>query len=222
MILGASSLGSAMAHWMVVGSLGGGQARLLLGPLVDSARVAANMHRDEFNPYGPDSAPGSWVSNLFPSHVVVWWSLSLSDEDAAAFRSKLDGMWAAACTDPTCIVISADASVPMEVNLQVVACALVFGQGVQVGHIVMAARKHTPDRVECFSLQIGISAVLLHGCSWLVVLSDSTSAVETLLDLVSHLGQVFSLDACRAIHPWFTEDVACPLLLGVGSPQESP
>jgi hypothetical protein len=81
-ILGASSLGSALAHQLVIGSVGGGQARPLLGPLVDSARVVADVHRDEFDPYEPDSAPVSWVLDLFPSHVVVQQSLSSSDKDA--------------------------------------------------------------------------------------------------------------------------------------------
>jgi hypothetical protein len=163
---------------------------------VDSARAAADIHRDEFDPYGPDSALGSQVLDLFFSHVMVWRFLSSSDEDAAAFRSELDGVWPVACVDPTCIIVSVDASVLMKANLQVVACALVFWQGVQVDHIVMAARKCTPDEVEHFSLQIGISAALLHGCSWLVVFSDSISAIKTLFDPVPRSGQVFSLDAC--------------------------
>jgi Reverse transcriptase-like len=212
-ILGASSLGSALAHRLGLGSREGGRARPLLGPSVDSARAAADLHRDEFNPFGLDSAPGSQVLDLFPSHVVVWWSLSSSDEDAAAFRSELDGAWAVACTDPTCVVISVDALVPMEANLQVVACALVFQQGVQVSRVVTAAGKRTPDEVEHFSLQIGISAALSQGCSRLVVFSDSTSAVEILLYPVPCLGQVFSLDASKAIRPWFAEDEAHTLTL---------
>jgi hypothetical protein len=141
------------------------------------------------------------VLDIFPSRVIVRRSLSSSDEDITAFRTELDGVWAAAYTDPTCTVVSADTSVPMEVNLQAVACALVFRQGVQVKHVVTAARKHTPDEVEHFSLQIGISVALLQGCSQLVVFSDLISAVETLLDPVLRSGQVFSLDACKAVHP---------------------
>jgi Reverse transcriptase-like len=101
----------------------------------------------------------------------------------------------------------------MEANLQAVACALVFRQGVQVKHVVTAAGKRTPEEVECFSLQIGISAALSQGCSWLVVFSDSASAVETLLDPDLRSGQVFSLDACKAVCPWFAEDEAHTLTL---------
>jgi hypothetical protein len=43
--------------------------------------------------------------------------------------------------------------------------------------------------------------------------------VETLLDLVPHLGKVFSLDACKAVCPWFAKDEAhtwiSPLLLAL-------
>jgi Reverse transcriptase (RNA-dependent DNA polymerase)/Reverse transcriptase-like len=223
-VLGGPSLGSFPAHRLGLGSGGGSQARPVLGPLVDSAGAAADLHRDEYDPFGPDSAPGSRVLDVFPSRVIVRWSLSSSDEDAAAFRTELDGAWAAACVDPTCTVVSADASVPVEANLQAVACALVFWQGMQVRRVVTAAGKCTPEEVECFSLQIGISAALSQGCSQLVVFSDSASAVETLLDPVPHSGQVFSLDACKAVRPWLAGDEACtlarPLPLGVGHPQE--
>jgi hypothetical protein len=128
-ILGSPSLGLSLAHWLGLGSGGGGRARPLLGPSVDSAGTAADLHSDEFDPFGLDSAPGSWVLDVFPSHVSVWQSLSSSDEDVAAFRAQLEGAWAAACADPTCTVVSADASVPVEANLQAVACALVFQQG---------------------------------------------------------------------------------------------
>jgi hypothetical protein len=74
--------------------------------------MVATIHRDEFDLFGPDSAPGSRVLDVFPSHVIVQQSLSKSDEDAAAFRSDLDGAWTSACADASCLIISADASVP--------------------------------------------------------------------------------------------------------------
>jgi hypothetical protein len=153
-ILGGPSLGSSLAHWLGLGSGDGNWARPLLGPSVDSAGVVADLHRDKFDLFGLDSAPGLWVLDMFPSCVIVRWSLSLSDEDVTVFRSELDGAWAVACMDPTCTVISMDVSVPMEANLQAVACALVFRQGVQVKHVVMATRKRTPDEVECFPFRL--------------------------------------------------------------------
>jgi hypothetical protein len=63
------------------------------------------------------------------------------------------------------------------------------------------------------SLQIGILAALSQGCDRLVVFSDSASAVETLLDPVPRSGQIFSLDACKALRPWFAEGEARTLTL---------
>jgi hypothetical protein len=60
--------------------------------------------------------------------------------------------------------------------------------------------------VECFVIQLGVSLALARGCSKLVVISDSKPALETLLDVSVHSGQIFSLDSCRVLHPWLAED----------------
>jgi hypothetical protein len=52
------------------------------------------------------------------------------------------------------------------------------------------------------SLQLCLS----RGCQRLVVFSDSMPAVETLLDTSPQSGQIFSLDACKALRPWFAGD----------------
>jgi hypothetical protein len=51
------------------------------------------------------------------------------------------------------------------------------------------------------------------GCQRLVVFSDSALAVESILDSSPHLGQVFSLDACKVLRPWFEGDTCRTLAL---------
>jgi hypothetical protein len=45
---------------------------------------------------------------------------------------------------------------------------------------VLAAGRRAPPEVECFALQLGISAALAKGCQKLVVISDSLPVVESL------------------------------------------
>jgi Reverse transcriptase-like len=99
-----------------------------------------------------------------------------------------------------------DAAVPKVATFQAVACALIFRGGVQVDRVVSAAGRRTPPEVERFALQLGISAAVSRGCQRLVVFSDSMPAVETLLDTSPQSGQIFSLDACKALRPWFAGD----------------
>jgi hypothetical protein len=60
--------------------------------------------------------------------------------------------------------------------------------------------------VERFAIQLGVSLALARGCSKVVVFSDSKPALETLLDVSVRSGQIFSLNACRALRPWLAED----------------
>jgi hypothetical protein len=60
--------------------------------------------------------------------------------------------------------------------------------------------------VERFAIQLGVSLALARGCSKMVVFSDSKPALETLLNVSVRSGQIFSLDACRALRPWLAED----------------
>jgi hypothetical protein len=63
-----------------------------------------------------------------------------------------------------------------------------------------------PPEVEHFALQLGISAALAKGCQRLVIFSDSLPAVKSLFDVELRSGQIFSLDACRAVGPWLAGD----------------
>jgi hypothetical protein len=75
-----------------------------------------------------------------------------------------------------------------------------------VGRVVSAAGRHPPPRSKHFTLQLGISAALAKGCQKLVVISDSLPAVESLFSIELRLGQIFSLDCCRAVGPWLAGD----------------
>jgi hypothetical protein len=56
-----------------------------------------------------------------------------------------------------------------------------------------------PPEVERFALQLGISVALAKGCQKLVIFSDSLPAVKSLFDVELRSGQIFSLNACRAV-----------------------
>jgi len=102
--------------------------------------------------------------------------------------------------------VAADASVPLSGVFQAATAALVFRQGRQVDRIVSAAGMCTPPEVEHFAVQLGISSALAKGCQRLVVFTDSLPAVESLFDVGLRSGQIFSLDACRAVGPWLAGD----------------
>jgi ribonuclease HI len=97
------------------------------------------------------------------------------------------------------MVVASDASVPKSDQHQAVAAALVYRMGDEVHHIVTAAGVCMPPEMERFALQVGLSAAVVVGCQRLVVFSDSASAVESILDSSPCSGQVFSLDACKAL-----------------------
>jgi hypothetical protein len=108
--------------------------------------------------------------------------------------------------DESCCVVAADASVPSGGIFQAAAAALVFRRGRQEARVVSAAGRRMPPEVERFALQLGISAALAKGCQKLVVFSDSLPAVKSLFDVKLRSGQIFSLDACRAVGPWLAGD----------------
>jgi hypothetical protein len=70
----------------------------------------------------------------------------------------------------------------------------------------VGSREVCLPEVECFVLQLGISAALAKGCQKLVVISDSLPAVESLFSVELRSGQIFSLDCCRAVGPWLAGD----------------
>ena len=47
----------------------------------------------------------------------------------------------------------------------------------------------------------------------MVVFSDSAPATETVFDTRVRSGQVFSLDACKSVHPWLSGDDGRRILL---------
>jgi Reverse transcriptase-like len=205
-ILGERSLGLAPAHRLGLDP-GGVLSELdLLGPSRDSARAAATIQRDEYELFGPELSPGNYVRDLHPDRIFTRRLPSKSDEDVVAYQADLKRAWLEACADELCLVVTVDAAVPKVTTIQAVACALIFRGGTQVDCVISAAGRRTPPEVERFALQLGISAALSRGCQRLVVFLDSMPAVETLLDTSPQSGQIFSLDACKAIHTWFARD----------------
>ena len=110
-------------------------------------------------------------------------------------------------------MVASDAAVPRDHTAQAVACALVFQAGEEVRRIRSAAGLRSPPETERFALQLGISAAVAAGCQRLVVFSDSAPAMETVFDTRIRSGQVFSLDACKSVRPWFAGDASRRILL---------
>jgi hypothetical protein len=205
-ILGERSLGLAPAHRLGLDP-GGVLSELdLLGPSRDSVRAAGTIQCDKYEVFGPESSPGNRIWDLYPDCTFTQHLPSKSDEDVIAYQADLKCMWLEACADEFCLVVTVDAAVPKVATFQAVVCALIFRGGAQVDCVISAAGRRTPPEVERFTLQLGISAALSRGCQQLVVFSDSMPAVETLLDTSPRSGQIFSLDACKALHPWFAGD----------------
>jgi hypothetical protein len=205
-ILGERSWGSALAHGLGLDP-GGVLSELdLVGPSRDSARAASTIRRDEYEIFGSESSPGNHIRDLFPDHIVTHHMASKSDEDFVAYQADLKRAWREACVDELCLVVAVDTAVPKVATFQAVACALIFSGGAQVDRVISAAGRRTAPEVERFALQLGISAALSRECQRLVKFSDSMPAVETLLDTSPHSGQIFSLDACKALRPWFAGD----------------
>jgi hypothetical protein len=78
---------------------------------------------------------------------------------------------------------------------------------------VSAVGRCAPPEVECFVLQLGISAAVAKGCQKLVVISDSLPTVESLFSVELWSGQIFSLDCCRVVGPWLAGDPECSVHL---------
>jgi hypothetical protein len=178
----------------------------LKSPSVDTAVGAGALLQDEVEPFGPDSFPGSRVADLFQPRIHTHAPPSRKDNKVAKYRTSLDVAWAAACGDESCCVVAADASVPSGGIFQAAAAALVFRRGRQEARVVSAAGRRMPLEVERFALQLGISAALAKGCQKLVVFSDSLPAVKSLFDVELRSGQIFFLNACRAVGPWLAGD----------------
>jgi hypothetical protein len=106
------------------------------------------------------------------------------------------------------MVIVSDASIPRNSTFQVTIATLVYSGGSEVCQITSAAGKRTSPEAEHFSLQVGLLAALHAGAQSIVIFSDSLPAIESLLDCSICSGQVFSLDACKSVRPWFAEDLS--------------
>jgi len=63
----------------------------------------------------------------------------------------------------------------------------------------------TPN-AELMALEMSIATALVAGCSTLMCFTDSTMAMDALVDPSLHLGQGSSLAACMALQHWFLED----------------
>jgi hypothetical protein len=98
----------------------------LKGPSVDATVGAGALSRDEVEPFGPDSFPGSRVVDLFQLHIHTHAPPSRKDDEVAKYKTSLDVAWAAACGDESCCVVAADASVPSGSIFQAAAAVLVF------------------------------------------------------------------------------------------------
>jgi hypothetical protein len=201
-ILGEALGGCHRAHRLGLAPSGALSVVSLKGPSVDAAVGAAALSWDEVEPFGPDSFPGSRVVDLFQPRIHTHAPPSRKDDEVAKYKTSLDVAWAAACGDESCCVVAADVSVPSGGIFQAAAAALVFRWGRQEACVVSAARRHMPPEVERFALQLGISAALAKGCQKLVIFSDLLPAVKSLFDIEVRSGQIFSLDACRAVGPW--------------------
>jgi ribonuclease HI len=132
--------------------------------------------------------------------------VSKDKEDIFAYIHELDKAWAAAYADPSCLVVAADGSAPLLPGFQAAPCALVFREGVEVGRVVSAAGRRSPPELELFAIQLGVSWAVARGCTKLVVFSDSRPALDSLLHVKPRSGQIFSLDACKSLRPWFAEE----------------
>jgi hypothetical protein len=163
-ILGEALGGCHRAHRLGLVPSGALSVASLKGPSVDAAIGAGALSRDEVEPFGPDSFPGSRVVDLFQPRIHTHTPPSCKDDEVAKYKTSLDVTWAAACSDESCCVVAADASVPSGTVFQVAAAALVFQQGRQEARVVSAAGRRTPPEVERFALQLGISAALAKGC----------------------------------------------------------
>jgi hypothetical protein len=205
-ILGEALGGCHRAHRLGLAPSGVLSVASLKGPSVDAAVGAGALSRDEVEPFGPDSFPGSRVVDLFQPRIHTHAPPSRKDDEVAKYKTSLDVAWAAACGDESCCVVAADASVPSGTIFQAAAAALVFRRGRQEARVVSAAGRRMPPEVERFALQLGISAALAKGCQKLVIFSDSLPAVKSLFDVELRSGQIFSLDACRAVGPWLAGD----------------
>ncbi|KAF8223056.1 hypothetical protein L208DRAFT_1319087 [Tricholoma matsutake] len=87
---------------------------------------------------------------------------------------------------------------------QAVACTLIFRQGEQIDCIVSASGRRTPPEVKLFALQLRVSAACSKGCKRLVIFS--AVGINSLIDPKPRSGQIFALDACRALCPWLAGD----------------
>jgi hypothetical protein len=173
---------------------------------LDMAVGASVLRQDKYDPFGPDSQPGNRVVDLFQSCFHRHGPVSKKDKDITKYKNQLDLAWAEAYVDESCCVVAADVSMPAGGIFQVAAAALVYRQGEVVSHVVSAAGRRAPPEVKRFALQVRISAALAKGCQKLVVISDSLPAVESLFSVELWLGQIFSLDCCRAVGPWLAGD----------------
>ena len=96
---------------------------------------------------------------------------------------------------------------------QAAALSLVYQAGNEICHVASAVGVRDAPETECFAAQLGISAAIVAGCQQLVVFSDSASVVDSLLNMSPWSRQIFSLDVCKTLHPWFAGDVGHTLTL---------
>jgi hypothetical protein len=147
-ILGEALRGCHWAHCLGLAPSGALSVVSLKGPSADAAVGAGALSRDEVEPFGPDSFPGSHVVDLFQLRIHTHAPPSRKDEEVAKYKTSLDVAWAFACSDESCCVVAADASVRSGGIFQVAAAALVFRRGWQEARIVSAAGRHMPPEVE--------------------------------------------------------------------------
>jgi hypothetical protein len=126
LILGEALGGCHWAHRLGLAPSGALSVASLKGPSVDAAVGTGALSRNEVEPFGPDSFPGSRVVDLFQPRIHTHAPPSRKDDEVAKYKTSLDVAWAAACGDESCCVVVADASVPSGTIFQVAAAALVF------------------------------------------------------------------------------------------------
>ena len=89
-LLGAGLEGSGPAHPLALADSGPLSAVTLQSPLADAASVARDVSRDEFEPFGPESRPGSRVLDLYGDHITVHRLPSSKEDDVAEYIRNLD------------------------------------------------------------------------------------------------------------------------------------
>ncbi|PPR07628.1 hypothetical protein CVT26_001766, partial [Gymnopilus dilepis] len=178
--------GEAPLHRISLARLTPRQREKVKGPLVDNTLVCPQIS-EPIAPVPPQAQPGLRLVDRFKEQISL---SNVEDVPVIAIRhAELRDYLIDWFANPNTAIVAVDASQPVVAPGQP-------GRAATAAAVIQ--RGHARIPVSTGILQ----ALLLDDIDEINILTDSSTAIDRILDCSPHSGQQYSLAACDALEPW--------------------